>query len=529
MPDIDPAALSRTGSGPQPSTTPLPPLKSLSTSTPASQKASKTISMGQRIDLEPLYTALKAAIAEHWVGYKEAISLFALGHLNQAELSSRIDYYITADPATEHLHNQLISAIYGNVTRDLPDHGVAGWVSANDKPTTVSKPVSGDAAEQRLKTEAMQLPARDRRRIKDIPETGDAHDMYSGMLNEYHHAKQIKQPDMVPTSAGGHNKTNWDLEIRRRYSQALACETGEFPDTESIQGRMEPMCYEEGIMNGASDGAAAFMNVATETFVKEVLSGILARTRSNGANYIMTSTYKRQLEREEAGWLRGTVQKNANSLLPVEATAASQRGPLGMNDFRLSLEMGDMYLGHMPLALEKIMGGYVEGELQHQRDQADGLTGTEMDLDLDLDVDGEAPAAVVNGTATATPNGTTTSPTTSTTTTKPSPLKASSPASGPAVTTSAKTPLLAPASTLTPTSASKATSGRAASASAPASVSASASASGPGTGTAGGTLILSTTPLLGHDVEDSDWGWEGGGLGDRDMLGGLLDDCLSVG
>jgi transcriptional coactivator HFI1/ADA1 len=52
----------------------------------------------------------------------------------------------------------------------MPDHGVASWVSANDKPTTGagSKPVSGDAAEQRLKTEVMQLPSRDRRRLKDL-------------------------------------------------------------------------------------------------------------------------------------------------------------------------------------------------------------------------------------------------------------------------------------------------------------------------------------------------------------------------
>jgi len=52
----------------------------------------------------------------------------------------------------------------------MPDHGVASWGSANDKPTTGagSKPVSGDAAEQRLKTEVMQLPSRDRRRLKDL-------------------------------------------------------------------------------------------------------------------------------------------------------------------------------------------------------------------------------------------------------------------------------------------------------------------------------------------------------------------------
>jgi transcriptional coactivator HFI1/ADA1 len=70
----------------------------------------------------------------------------------------------------EHLHNQLTAAIYGNVTREMPDQGVASWVSANDKPTAGagSKPVSGDAAEQRLKFEIMQLPSRDRRRLKDI-------------------------------------------------------------------------------------------------------------------------------------------------------------------------------------------------------------------------------------------------------------------------------------------------------------------------------------------------------------------------
>lgn len=92
------------------------------------------------------------------------------GGLNQNELSFRIDHYVTADSTTEHLHNQLIASIYGNVGRDPPDPGVASWVSTNDKPTVLSKPVSGDAAEQRLKTEVMQLPARDRRRIKEVPE-----------------------------------------------------------------------------------------------------------------------------------------------------------------------------------------------------------------------------------------------------------------------------------------------------------------------------------------------------------------------
>ncbi|KAH0565478.1 hypothetical protein GP486_001138, partial [Trichoglossum hirsutum] len=375
MPDIDPAALSRSNITTQVSMVSLPPVKPLSGSTTTTPKVTKPISITPRIDLEPLYTSLKAAVGEHWVAYKEAISLFVLGplvlsrdltigHLNQAELSARIDHFITRDTNTEHLHNQLLSAIYGNVTRDLPDHGVASWVSANDKPANVSKPVSGDAAEQRLKAEVMQLPARDRRRLKDIPPDIDPHRMLSNTLSEYHQAKQIKIPDVVPASAGGLNKTNWDLEIRKRYSQPLACETGEFPDTESINARMVPICYEEGVVNGASDGAAAAMNVAIETFIKEVLTSVFGRVRSNGPSYVMTSSYKRQLEREEEGWLRGDIQKNGNSLLPIEQAAASQRPPLGMSDFRLALEMGDMYLGQMPLTVEKITSSYLEGEFE---------------------------------------------------------------------------------------------------------------------------------------------------------------------
>lgn len=198
MPDIDPAALSRSDS----MTIANPSLLSLKQvngySTPPSQKAPKTVSTAQRIDLEPLYTSLKAAIGDHWTKYKDALRLYILGtlrytgtlsdnldgltqhspigHLNQNELSFQIDYFVTADPNTEHLHNQLIAGIYGNVTRDPPEPGVAPWVSANDKPTVLSKPVSGDAAEQRLKTEVMQLPARDRRRIKEVPDVSHIHE-----------------------------------------------------------------------------------------------------------------------------------------------------------------------------------------------------------------------------------------------------------------------------------------------------------------------------------------------------------------
>lgn len=96
------------------------------------------------------------------------------GQLSQHELSLCVDSLIKASPETLHLHNSLITAIYANAYRESPEPGVAPWVSANDKPTGsiggggVTK--GGDKVEERLRREVMGLPARDRKRLKEIGE-----------------------------------------------------------------------------------------------------------------------------------------------------------------------------------------------------------------------------------------------------------------------------------------------------------------------------------------------------------------------
>ncbi|KAL3435691.1 WD40-repeat-containing domain protein [Aspergillus tetrazonus] len=379
MQQIDLAAFNRAA---EDSASAVPPSRNAA----PTQKSKALISVS-RLDLGPPYLELKSRIGANWA---DGISLI-VGQLNQDELSSRIDPIICADPKTEHLHNNFICAIIANLTRDLPDHGVASWVSANDKPSVVSKPTSGDAAEQRLKTEVMQLPPRDRRRIKAIPER-DPHDAVRNELEEYHLAKQIKLPSQVPASAGGLNMTNWELEVRKRYAQPLASETGEFPDAESIHARMTPICYEESVVNGAGVACAEFMAIATETFVKEVLSVVFSRTRCNGPsgtiNGMMKRSYKQQLEREELAFTRGEIAKDgATGLLPVEAKEARTRSALGVRDLRLSLELGSGVLSHMPLLVDQIMGGYLEDELEADRrgsTDTNGIEPTDMD---EMDVD----------------------------------------------------------------------------------------------------------------------------------------------
>ena len=131
---------------------------------------------------------------------------------------------------------------------------------------------------------------------------------------------------------------------------------------------MVPICYEESLVNGCATSCAEFMATATEQYIKEVLSGIYGRTRSNvpasSGNGILTQKYKRQLEREEEACLKGEVIRGqSNGMLPVEVKEAMGRRALGTSDLRLALEVGDCSLGQMPAVVERIMGDYLEGEL----------------------------------------------------------------------------------------------------------------------------------------------------------------------
>ncbi len=81
MPDINPAALSRSDSTPITSTTPSLLSKPLPNPAPTLQKTIKPPQPGLRVDIEPLYTALKGAIGNDWSKYKESVSQFVLGRL----------------------------------------------------------------------------------------------------------------------------------------------------------------------------------------------------------------------------------------------------------------------------------------------------------------------------------------------------------------------------------------------------------------------------------------------------------------
>lgn len=287
----------------------------------------------------------------------------ATGELNAREFGDLCDSFIYVSPQTEHTHNSLILAVLYNTSKDPPDPGLAAWVSATTDKSAMaasSKPaVTSDAGEQRLKVEVMALPARDRRRLKTVAndkaeeETAARRNPYE----DYHAAGRIKAPEATTGSASGLTRTNWDLEIRKRYLQPLFAETLEFPDQSTIHARMVPICYEEAVPSGCSVQCADLVGLGAETYLKRILSELFDRTRSNGPRYenshgggILTASHQQKLAREEADVRVGKLRKTRDDdILPCEAQAAHSRRPLGMTDLQLTTQVGPLPWNGTPL------------------------------------------------------------------------------------------------------------------------------------------------------------------------------------
>ena len=167
---------------------------------------------------------------------------------------------------------------------------------------------------------------------------------------------------------------DWDLEIRKRYQQPLAAESGEFPDADTVQKRLVPICYEEGLSHGVAAMCAELIASASEQFVKELLSTMYNRSRLNipsgSVSSVMTHRFRTQLQHEEDALLRGDIAKVAGTgLFPVEAREALARQPLAVHDLKIVIKSGDIGLGQFPNVLNRISDGYEEGEYENLMEQ----------------------------------------------------------------------------------------------------------------------------------------------------------------
>ena len=178
---------------------------------------------------------------------------------------------------------------------------------------------------------------------------------------------------------------DWDLEIRKRYNQPLSHETLEFPDSASIQHRMLPMCYEEGLPNGAAEACPDFMVIATEMFIKDVVTSLVSLTRSNflsqtshaSTSSVLLNGQQSQLVNGAAAPLSGKGPQRHSSMGSGSYLGSLNGRPLSITDMKVALSIGGCNLGQMPDIATSVMSSWPEGVLE-------GWDGYDQELDLDL-------------------------------------------------------------------------------------------------------------------------------------------------
>lgn len=215
--------------------------------------------------------------------------------------------------------------------------------------------------------EIMALPARERRRIKTILTEGKS--LTGGVapieeesaaslraeIEQYYNSSRIKTPQQ-PAVSGTGTKTNWDIEIRKRYTQPLYSETREFPDAATVLGRIVPICYEGSVPSGTTLDCAELTTIAAEAFLKDFVHDIYNKVRVNGPRYengagqgVMTARYLRHVLKEETEVKAGRLQRDRdNDLLPTESRESTLRKPLGIGDLKMANRVGFSLWNGMP-------------------------------------------------------------------------------------------------------------------------------------------------------------------------------------
>lgn len=280
----------------------------------------------------------------------------------------------------------------------------------------------------------MALSARDRRRIKAVRESPSAIHDDNGLLSArtYRDALEPVASTLLPatfasgtllntanpTTAGSKTlaKTNFDLEIKRRFATPLACESLEFPAKSEIQARLDPLCFQEGLTSTVPSTTAStcaeLVEIAAEIFVKEMLENWFSVVRADSTGLVQTAAFKTRLRHEErveesgpmgqtvksqgeSAKINGRVEhissqglavttngqvhidpasRNALGLLPAEAEVVAGRDPLAIEEVRLALQLDGQKLRLDPfLAQEILVERYIDHG--HGHDSLDTLMG----------------------------------------------------------------------------------------------------------------------------------------------------------
>ncbi|KAJ1647175.1 hypothetical protein J3B02_001894 [Coemansia erecta] len=246
----------------------------------------------ERYQLTQLKEQLAEALGDDGPLYWSALRDFVQGRLNRQEFDFYAYLYLSGDKAS--LHNQFIMATIHNAqSGQAPPEGERneGFESRRKRKSEEDgDPQSGEKGMSKRSIKALledpkwryvkelvkSLNKNERRAIKTLLKRADI------TPEEAHSAIRSMKPVVLPLPAA-QLPQSYAMDIAKGITAPLVYDTKATPDIESLSYRMVAIALEQGLSGGVTREAGELLLYALDCHLKNIVSNMIYKTRSNRA------------------------------------------------------------------------------------------------------------------------------------------------------------------------------------------------------------------------------------------------------
>ncbi|CCH41113.1 Transcriptional coactivator HFI1/ADA1 [Wickerhamomyces ciferrii] len=284
--------------------TPVIQQNTIEASSNAKNAGSTKNTLSKRIEVETLVKDFKKKMGNNWDKYQTTISAFLIGRLSRGELTAVLSELLT-DSKLVRMHNQLLLANLANALRDGPNSASAnsgfGGIGSNKRKKDGR--VKASSQYEKLKKDIMNLPIRERRRIKTITRESGKRQMANSALTLTRQSLLPKIPyvnDKDKNLTG--NTVEWTQDISHGIQTLLSTETYSLPDHENLRSRMLGIAREHGLTGTVDKGAVDLVYIGLENYLKGIVEQAIDTVRYRKQKYasddIIGNTQPREQNRK---------------------------------------------------------------------------------------------------------------------------------------------------------------------------------------------------------------------------------------
>lgn len=244
--------------------------------------------ISRRIEVDKLVSELQKKMGGNWDKYQRTISLFLVGKLSRQELLSNINPLLT-DSKMIRMHNKLLLANLANSLRDGPIDQMSkqsGFGTNSSSKKKKDSKVKVSSQYEKLKKNIMNLPIRERYRIKTITRDSGKRNMSTSSMTLTRQALLPKIPYVTDKDrALTGNTVEWTQDISHSLQTPLSTESYSLPDIDTLESKMLGISREHGLTGSIDKSVFELVSIGLETYLKLILESSIDTVRYRKRKY----------------------------------------------------------------------------------------------------------------------------------------------------------------------------------------------------------------------------------------------------